>query len=221
MKGIKRLGLGVAVAAALLAVAGFVVSAVFASSGSISISDGSAEPGGSGTVELSANVDGEGLGAWTVDITYDPAVVTVDSCDAEEGLCNPDFTATSVRFVGADPNGLDGDTLLGTITFDCADAEDTTDLTMALDVFVDAEPGVLAPIEPATINNGSFACEVEPTAGPADTATPTLPAGGISNTGTGIGSDGSGMSWVIVALIGAGLFAVTSVTALRVSTRRS
>lgn len=223
MKGIKRLGLGVAVAGALLAMAGFVAGSVFAISGSISLDDGSAAPGGSGNAELRSNVGGIGLGAWTVDITYDPEVVTVADCEPEEGgVCNPAFTANSIRVVGASANGVDGDALLATITFDCADVEGTTDLTMALDVFADSTVGNPQPIAPATINDGSFACEVPPTAGPAAaTATPTLAAGGIAGTGTGTGGGSSGMSWVIVALAGAGLFALTSVTAVRMSTRRS
>ena len=224
MKGIKRLGLGVAAAGALLAIAGFVAGSVFAISGSVTISDGSAEPGGSGSVELSSNVGGVGLGAWTVDITYDPAVVTVaeDGCEAEEGgVCNPAFAPDVIRITGASANGVDGDALLGTITFDCAEDAGTSELTMALDVFADATIGNPQPIEPATINDGSFACELEPTAGPTTAATATLPVDVISGTGSGPDSGSSGMSWVIVALAGAGLFALTSVTALRVSTRRS
>ena len=223
MKGIKRLGLGVAVLGALLAVAGFVAGSVFAISGSMSISDGSAEPGGTGTVELRSDVgSAPGLGAWTVDITYDPTVVSVTDCEAEEGgVCNPAFTADSIRITGASANGVDGDALLGTITFECADEEATTDLTLALDVFADATVGDPQPIDPATVVDGSFACEVPPTAGPTTAATATLPADDVASVGTGTGSDSAGMSWVIVALAGAGLFALTSVTALRMSARRS
>jgi hypothetical protein len=226
MKGIKRLGLGVAVLGALLALAGFVAGSVFAISGSISISDGSAEPGGSGTVELRSDVgDDPFLGAWTIDISYDPAVVTPTDCDAEEGgVCNPAFTEDSIRVTGASANGVEGDTLLATIELECADDEATTDLTLAVDVFADATIGDPQDIEPTTVVDGSFACEVAPTAGPTTvpaTATVAGGAGGIGSVGTGTGSDSTGMSWVIVALAGAGLFALTSVTALRMSARRS
>jgi hypothetical protein len=223
MKGIKRLGLGVAVLGALLALAGFVAGSVFAIGGSMSISDGSAEPGEAGTVELRSDVgDDPFLGAWTVDITYDPTVVTPTDCDAEEGgVCNPEFTADSIRVTGASANGVEGDALLATIEFTCADDEATSPLTLALDVFADATIGDPQDIEPATVVDGSFACEIPPTAGPTTAATATLAVDDVGSVGTGTGGDSTGMSWVIVALAGAGLFALTSVTALRMSTRRS
>ena len=214
MKGLKRLGLGAAALGAVLTIAGFVAGSVLAVSGSISLSSGSAAPGESGTVELSSDVGDPGLGAWTVDISYDSSVATVADCDPEEGgVCNPEFAPDTIRITGASASGLEGDTLLGTLTFDCADEEGTTDLTMVLDVFADSTIGDPQPIEPATINDGEFACEVP---APVATGTP-LPAPGP----VGSGPSDSGTNWVIVALVGAGLVGLTSLTAFRLSARRS
>jgi len=214
MKGIKRLGLGAAALGAVLTIAGFVAGSVLAVGGSISLGAGSAAPGESGTVELTSDVGSPGLGAWTVDISYDSSVVTVADCEPEEGgVCNPEFAPDTIRITGASASGLEGETLLGTLTFDCADAEDTTDLTMSLDVFADSTIGDPQPIEPADVNDGSFACEVPVAA----TNTP-LPVPGPVGSGP---SDGSGTNWVIVALVGAGLVGLTSLTAFRLSARRS
>jgi hypothetical protein len=219
MKGLKRLGLAVAVATAVLAIAGFVAGSVMAVSGSISLSSGSAEPdGGTGTVNLTSNVGAPGLGAWTVDISYDTSVVSVSDCaPAQGGVCNPAFGDGVIRITGASATGLTGEKDLGTITFECADADGSTDLTMSLDVFADATIGNPTDISPATRNDGSFACEVQPTDAPDATATeaPDLPS-----TGTGVG-DSSSTNWVIVAIVGIGLASLASLTAVRFGARRS
>lgn len=219
MKGLKRLGLAVAVATAVLAIAGFVAGSVMAVSGSISLSSGSAEPGGTGNVELTSNVGAPGLGAWTVDISYDTSVVSVDACTpAAGGVCNPAFGDGVIRITGASATGLTGSQSLGTITFECADETASTDLTMALDVFADATIGNPTDISPATRNDGSFACEVQPTDAP--DATATVAVSGVPPTGTGVGGDTS-TNWVIVAIVGIGLASLASLTAVRLGTRRS
>jgi hypothetical protein len=217
MKGLKRLGLGAAALGVALTIAGFVAGSVLAVGGSITMGSGSAEPGGSGTVDLTADVGAPGLGAWTVDISYDSSVVTVADCaPAQGGVCNPAYATDTIRITGASASGLRGETVLGTITFDCGDEAGTSPLTMALDVFADATIGDPTDISPADVNDGEFACEVAPTAGPTNTPGP----GGLPPTGFG-GSDGSGTNWVLVALVGAGLAALTSLTAFRLSARRS
>jgi hypothetical protein len=218
MKGLKRLGLAVAVATAVLAIAGFVAGSVMAVSGSISLSSGSAEPdGGTGTVNLTSNVGAPGLGAWTVDISFDQEVVEVDDCaPAQGGVCNPAFGDGVIRITGASATGLTGEKDLGTITLKCL-AEGTSHLDMTLDVFADATIGNPTDIEPATINDGTFACETQPTAAPAATSTPG--AGGLPVTGTGGSS--SDTNWVIVAIVGIALASLASLTAVRFGARRS
>jgi hypothetical protein len=219
MGAIAAAAAGLAVGAALLA------SAVFAqATGGVEISDGSAEPGQSGDVTVSStDVTDPGLGAWTLDVTYDPDVISPINCEpAQGGVCNPNFDSDTVRLTGASANGLDDSTDLGTITFECADAEAESALDLEAEVFADATIGDPQDID-VTPGDGTFTCAVAtpvPTTGPAATATTAGPSG-IVSTGTG-GSDSSdSFGWVIAGLAGAGLAAIAGVGALRVRSRRA
>lgn len=217
MKGIRGRGLGLVAAAAVAAIgAGLLVTSVLAVSGTVAIGSASAAPGDTATVGLTSNVPSPGLGAWTVDIDYDPTVVTVGTCTPEQGgVCNPAYTATSVRITGASAMGLEGDTSLGSIDFDCGDAEGSSALTLTVSVFADATAGAPADID-YTATNGVIDCEVQPTdteMPPTATSEPSLPT-----TGTG-GDSGGGLGWLIAVLAGAGAAAVVGFGALRLRGR--
>jgi len=206
----KKLGIVAGVGAALAAVL-MLAGMAFAQDGGIGVSDGTAAPGETGDVTLDATgVGAPGLGAWTVDITYDNTVITAVDCSPEEGgVCNEAFADNMVRITGASASGLEGDTNLGSITFECADEEASSDLTVSVEVFADATVGAPADLEPS-VTNGTFECAVpeptdEPTAEPAGTPVTAPPA-----TGTGTSTDGNGMTWVIalVAVAGAAVLAV-------------
>jgi hypothetical protein len=230
MKGLKtvRFGLAGTLAAALIAVGAFLlVSQASAVSGTLNVSSATIAPGGQGSVELTANVPLPGLGAWTVDITYDSTKVTVVSCaPAQGGVCNPHFGANVVRITGAhasappDPPGIVGDTSLGTITFHETAATASAcgtpaALTATTNVFSDGTIGAPAPIT-LTITSGTLTCAAAPTAvPPAPTAT-TGP--GLGGTGTGPSSSDSS-NWLIVALAGAGLAALAGYGALRLRSK--
>lgn len=217
MKGLTGMRLGLVGAAAALALIGglFLAAQVSAVSGDLSISSATAAPGADASVELRSDVGSPGLGAWTVDIAYDPAVVSVADCDPEEGgVCNPDFGADTVRVAGANATGLEGDTLLGTITFTCGDAEDTSALTISIDVFADATIGDPQPID-ETVTNGSIECAVPP-------PTPT-PLPEIAGVGQGSGSSGGSdtLGWLLAGLAGAGALTLAGYGALRLRARAS
>jgi hypothetical protein len=217
MKGIKGLKLGAfgAAIAALAIVAGLAFAAqVSAQDETISISDGTAAPGDSGDVTLEAlGFGAPGLGAWTVDISYDTSVVSVTDCAPEEGgVCNPEFGDGVVRITGASASGLEGDTVLGTITFECADAEADSDLSLSLAVVADATIGDPQDIAAAS-SEGTFSCAVA-------VAEPTPTIGGIVNVGTGTGSsDSSNLGWIIGSLAAAGLAAMLGAGAVRARRR--
>ena len=81
----KKIGILAGIGVALVAVLVRVGSA-FAQDGGVSVSDGSADADGSGDVSLDvADVGGSGLGAWTVDISYDSSVIRASDCTAEQG----------------------------------------------------------------------------------------------------------------------------------------
>ena len=200
----KKIGILAGIGAALVAVLVLAGSA-FAQDGGVSVSDGSADADGSGTVSIDASgVGGPGLGAWTIDISYDTSLLTASDCTAEQGgVCNENFTSDSVRVTGASAGGLSGDKLLGTITFDC-DGEGESDLTIALSVFADATIGDPQDLDPS-VSNSTFTCggaddDPDPTA--------TTDVTDLGDIGTGFSSSSSSFSWLIA------LFAVIGVAVL-------
>jgi hypothetical protein len=214
MKGIKGLTLGTAVAAFLVVGGLMLASQVFAATGTAQISDGSAAPGGSDTVELSAlDVTDPGLGAWTIDIFYDPDVITPVDCSATQGgVCNVDFPGDAVRITGAVAVGLEGDTSLGTIEFECADAEGESPLEVSLFTFADGTLGGPQDIDATTVD-GTFTCAE---AGPTATEAPQLPSTGVAG-----GDDNGSMAWIIAALAGLGLASMAAYGALRLRENRA
>lgn len=103
------------------------------------------------------NVGEPGLGAWSIDISYDTAVVSAVDCIAEQGgVCNPNFAANIVRVAGASSGGLEGDTKLAEITFLCV-AEGLSPLSIEIEVLADATLGGPQPMT-VSIQNGSIAC---------------------------------------------------------------
>ena len=198
MKGIKGLRIGLVGAAviALALIGGMLLAgtAAAAAHGTVDVEDGSAAPGEEGTVEVAAlGVGGEGLGAWTIDISYDTDVITAVACTAEQGgVCNAEFGDGVVRVTGASAGGLDGDTVLGSITFECGDAEGSSDLTISINVFADATIGDPQDLNP-DVSSGTFDCEEE------------VDVGDLGDTGTGPLSDsGSSLGWLVALLAVAG-----------------
>jgi hypothetical protein len=172
----------------------------------IKIGSASAAIGGRAAVELqSLNVPEPGLGAWTIDVAYDPDVVHTVSCTAGStglSVCNPDFSGNTFRVTGANIDGLPGDNTLADVTFEC-DKVDSSPLHITVQVLADATVGQPQTIVPTT-TDGTISCTtlvVAPT--PTKTPPPVLPPAG---SGGGIGFDaGNPLSWIIAGLIGAGL----------------
>jgi hypothetical protein len=172
--------------AAAAAGATVVVSAAMAQEPAVGVTDGTAAPGGQGTVTIFASDVGKpGLGAWTLTLIYDPAVLAGVACEAADvGLnqCGPNYdsdldtTPDAVRLAGADTNGVTGDFALATVTFECLDptAEVDAALTLEAETFANSGP---PPTPPADINptvtGGTFSCAVPP-ATPTGTAAPTV-----------------------------------------------
>ena len=70
------------------------------------------------TIGVVGETPAAGLGAWTIDIHYDPAVLQPLSCiTPPAGLCNVGFSVIEVRVVGATLAGLFGTVNLADITF--------------------------------------------------------------------------------------------------------
>ncbi|MBI4570589.1 MAG: hypothetical protein HY723_01465 [Chloroflexi bacterium] len=129
-----------------------------ATSATATITPATAEVGQQATVHLQAREIGPpGLGAWTIDITYDSAFVAVAGCTLEHGgICNPGYGPNVVRVTGTEISGLEGDFALANITFVCEHAG-AAGLTLGLSVFADATLATPRDIKPA-VENGSVTC---------------------------------------------------------------
>ena len=220
MKGIKglRIGLVGAAAIALALIGGMLLAgtALGAAHGTADVSDGSAAPGEEGSGDVSAlGVGGEGLGAWTIDISYDTGVITAVDCSAEQGgVCNAEFGDGVVRVTGASAGGLDGDTVLGSITFECGADEGSSDLTISINVFADATIGDPQDLNPS-ISDGTFDCEEEDDGAAGDDVVepPKVGTGPMSDSGSSLG-------WLVALLAVAGVAGLAaSLGALRLRTR--
>ena len=209
LRSIRAGFIGVA-AVALALLAGLVLAMqVSAQAEGASIDSATALVGEEDTVDVDAvNIGAPGLGAWTIDISYDASVITAVACSpAQGGVCNADFGDDMVRITGATATGLEGDTNLGSITFECGDEAGSSDLTLSLFTFADATIGGPQDIDASTID-GTFACEQEVTAGPA------AGSGGVFDPG-------SSLTWLIAALAATSVVAALGAAALRQRIRQS
>jgi hypothetical protein len=207
-----RLGL-VLVAAAAAGAFALVASGALAAGPTVSIGSGSAKPGAQVALDLkAASVASPGLGAWSIDITYDPAVVTPVACVTEHGaVCNTHYDNNTVRTAGASAIGFEGDTGLAKITFECANAAGESAITVALPDFADATLG--GPVQiAASIVNGKVSC------------TNATPVPQVPTTGTGGGTSsggGSDFTLLIALLAGVGVTALAGFGVLRTRTNRA
>jgi len=125
----------------------------------VSIEGPSMAVGAEGDAVLSIAAVGEpGIGAWTVDITYDTEIVSVIACDPTQAndVCNDAFTEDTIRVVGADAVGIGGTAEYARITFAC-NAPGESALNLAIDVIADAtigDPQILVPI----LEDGTITC---------------------------------------------------------------
>ena len=131
---------------------------------------------GSGAVDLNVQNIGEpGLGAWSLDITYDASIIAAVACGPQQGsVCNPAFAPNTVRVSGASATGLEGSNTLANISFRCA-AEGTSALTLSVNILADATIGNPQPIE-ADAQDGGVTCQA---AGDSPTPTPVPPGNGL------------------------------------------
>jgi hypothetical protein len=213
MNGVNKMRFLLGAAATGLAiVAGFLLWAqVSAQSASIALGDGSAAPGEEASVDLTANVP-DGLGAWTLDISYDADVVTPTDCDGGDAnsVCNTEYADGTVRVTGASAQGIDEEVILSTITFSCDDEGDS-DLSISVSVLADATIGDPQDITDYDLSDGSITCAVEE---------PTEEPTQLPPTGSGFGGDsGMSLAWLIAALSLAGVAGVAGLGALGLRNR--
>ena len=117
----------------------------------VSVGDGFAPPGGSVTLPVEVvGVPAGSLGAATIDVEYDPAVLDATDCTPDPdgvfdlSLCsvtvdNDDVPPDAVRCTAVSVLGVSGDLLVCTITFDVIACEsgDTTTVTPNVETLTD------------------------------------------------------------------------------------
>ena len=126
----------------------------------IAIGSASAAPSQQVNVSLEAQaVPSPGVGAFVVDVGYDPAVVEAVGCQAAPGfVCNVDFSPTTVRCGGYDVLGRSGTVPLCAITFAASGhIGGCTALQVAASELVDVDG---APIS-FTTRNGTFCTDTD------------------------------------------------------------
>lgn len=163
MEGRRRgPGSGLKAAALLLGLALITTGQALAVSPTISVDSVTSTQGDEATVNLEAiDIGAPGLAAWTIDVAYDPAVVTPVACNSYGvGVCNVEFAPDKVRVTGASASGLLGDTVLASITFECTESGSTT-LTPVVDELGDATPSGPQEIS-AAVDVGGILCVAGP-----------------------------------------------------------
>lgn len=158
----------------------------------VGASDATAQAGGGGSVEIFArDFDPPGLGAWTIDVSYDPSVITASGCVAlaHVSVCNQHYSSDTVRSAGANARGIAGDTALARIDFTCLRAGTTTLRVLPRDVS-DATIGGPVLLDVATVD-GTVLCEAG--------ATPAVQPPSVPDAGSGGGGQDS--LWRVVSLL--------------------
>lgn len=160
---------GLAAAAAIVAL-WLATSLAGAGNASVTLASATTGVGSQATIALNAfDVNAPGLGAWTIDLTYDSDIVSPVECEAfQGGLCNPEYAPATLRVVGVSTFGIVGNSPLAAIVFAC-NQQGATEVEVTLNVFADATPGEPTEIG-AAVQNGVVTCT---TGGPAPTPTPT------------------------------------------------
>jgi hypothetical protein len=112
-----------------------------------------------GAVTLqSRNMPLPGLGAWTIDVSYDGDVITPSSCTGlAGGICNATYDLETVRAVGAiGSGGHTGNRDLASIAFHC-DSPGLSPLHITIQILADGTSGNPQPIDAIT-QDGSVLC---------------------------------------------------------------
>jgi hypothetical protein len=210
IKTLKSVWLPLAVASAV-AVA-LVATVASAAVSSLGIGSGTTVPGGTVTVNVTAEATSPGIGAFTVDVVFDD-LVTLTECTSSTGLCNAAYAANTARLVGASASGFSGSVVLGTLTFQAGQTEGTADLDVQISQLTDPEgEDISVTAGDGTITIAAPTPEPTPTPSPtpppatatptaAPTAAPTATPVALPPTG-GEPSDGSTLSAWLLAVLG-------------------
>jgi hypothetical protein len=205
-----------AIAVAMLLEAAATQSASAEGDGTLQIESRNAQIGESVPATLRALDIPQLVGAWTIDVQYDPDVVDPVECVAYNcGVCSTAFRSDTLRVTGASATGLTGDFDLATLVFRCAEGLGRTELTITREIW-----GSSIPEEPpldSKIVEGFINCEKPVVEKSSPVPTP-IPQPVLPPTGSGSRGDSIPL-WPFAALLAA--FGCASLVAAIAARRRA
>lgn len=127
------------------------------------------------TVSMITDAPVAGLGAWTVNVTYDPAVITPTGCTAfgTSSACNTAFSSTQVRFAATSVAGFFGVNDLADLTFQGSGAAGACSSLTATAVTWNDPAANILPRPAVSLGQICIATPATPTPSPAPTPSPT------------------------------------------------
>jgi hypothetical protein len=161
-----------------------------------------------------------GLGAWTIDLMYNPDLLEPTSCNVGSLIvCNPDYAEGTIRIAGASTETFlqEGNfSIAHGIFFKCL-APGEAELTLVPRILVDQTLGDPQPID-AAVRNASFVCEAAAAATPTSiAATPTA----FPHVGAGGHPGSDDLLHALIALMsGIGIAAMITFALLVLRARR-
>jgi hypothetical protein len=180
----RLLGLLVVVGLALLTVAVLrPATSALAATDLLAIESIEMEVGQSAPVSLSALHLKDTTLSWTIDIEFDPDIVSAVRCDSsDKSACTTSFGPHTVRVTGSSKEGISGDYVIAALSFRC-DAVGTSDLTIQPWAFVGPirDPQVIQELD---LQHGSVTCVAASQTSEIATTTPTItlpPTGSTAN----------------------------------------
>lgn len=155
--------------------------AALAGGATIRLESASLQPSESATLTLEGvGFASTGVGALTVDVSYDPTAVSVTACEADPervfdlALCGEEYAKGTVRVTVIDAEGEAGDFALAEITFTAGSGTGSQTLAVRVETLADATGAELdAMVEGGTlfIGGDGDSAEASPGAGEAEDGT--------------------------------------------------
>jgi hypothetical protein len=135
----------------------------------VSVTSAEGPAASSVTVAVQGDSGDATIGAFTIDLVYDPSVATAVECASEVGLCGPQVTGNTARVAGASLGGLHGQFQFMTVTFDLTGAPGAvTALDISLVEMTDMDYEDLVPQTEVTEGQIAVADGAAPLQGDAD-----------------------------------------------------
>jgi hypothetical protein len=117
----------------------------------VSVTSAEAPSGDSVTVSVQGDAGSEAIGAFTIDLVYDPNVAVARECASDIGVCEPGAAENAARAAGVSISGFRGQIEFFEVTFDViGPAGSSTDLDVRVVELADVQYVDLVPVTEVT-----------------------------------------------------------------------